>query len=408
VGQISTQKRNGIAVGYSVYLGVDADGRKQRRFFKQLPDAEKCVRSHNKNPLAVGELLDRKTEILYCLERLREVNVPLMEVVDFYFRHRATKGNPTLEELVTLFLNEKKRVGRSHHYEQTMHYALDNFVTYVGNDKRVGDITRQQVTDYVYNKNVGDVTKKNILTHLSVLFNYAIKEELLGINPVKKITRPTIKFHQPHVLTPADFEKLLQRCVEFGWNDRLAVFVLVGFCGIRTEEASRLSWSHLHLDKAIVELPAEFAKKARFRNNPIPPNAMAWLRFIEDKRRTGPVIGPKWKRMLEAAVGSARINYRQNCIRHSFCSYAIAAGWSLADVIAYMGHGGSSAMIYSHYRNVVSPEDGKRWFAIAPCQKLPSGRPKQGAGVQIDFPSNPEVKKSGLHLPYRASGTAGS
>jgi len=184
----------------------------------------------------------------------------------------------------------------------------------------------RRFTDYVYNKNVGDVTKKNILTHLSVLFNYAIKEELLGINPVKKITRPTIKFHQPHVLTPADFEKLLQRCVEFGWHDRLAIFVLVGFCGIRTEEASRLSWSHLHLDRGIVELPAEFAKKARFRNNPIPPNAMAWLRFIEDKRRTGPIIGPKWKRMLEAAVGSARITYHQNCIRHSFCSYALACG----------------------------------------------------------------------------------
>ena len=83
MGQISTQKRNGIVVGYSVYLGVNAEGRKQRRFFKHLPDAEKCVVSHNKNPLLVGELLDRKTEILYCLERLRTVGASLREVVDW-------------------------------------------------------------------------------------------------------------------------------------------------------------------------------------------------------------------------------------------------------------------------------------------------------------------------------------
>ena len=67
---ISAQKRKGIVVGYSVYRGVDAKGRKQRRLFKQLPAVEKCVRSHDKNPLAVGELLDRKIKIRYCLERL--------------------------------------------------------------------------------------------------------------------------------------------------------------------------------------------------------------------------------------------------------------------------------------------------------------------------------------------------
>ncbi len=44
----------------------------------------------------------------------------------------------------------------------------------------------------------------------------------------------------------------------------------------------------------------------------------------------------------------------------------VAGGWSLADVIAYMGHSGSPSMIYSHYRNVVSEEDAKRWFGIVP------------------------------------------
>ena len=73
------------------------------------------------------------------------------------------------------------------------------------------------------------------------------------------------------------------------------MFVLVGFCGIRTEEASRLKWTNIKLSDRIVEVPAEIAKKAQFRNNPIPQNAVEWLRVVEDKRRTGPIIGSNWR-----------------------------------------------------------------------------------------------------------------
>jgi site-specific recombinase XerD len=125
-----------------------------------------------------------------------------------------------------------------------------------------------------------------------VLFNFAVKKEKLEKNPVEKIDRPTVPFSKPHVLSPSDFEKLLRLCVRNKWHDRLAVFVLVGFCGIRVEESSRLLWSNLHLHKGIVEVSAEIAKKAAFRNNVIPPNAMSWLRLIEDKRRTGPSSVP--------------------------------------------------------------------------------------------------------------------
>jgi signal peptidase I len=37
---------------------------------------------------------------------------------------------------------------------------------------------------------------------------------------------------------------------------------------------------------------------------------MQWLKQVEDKRRTGPVIGPRWKQDLKAAVRSAKIDYR--------------------------------------------------------------------------------------------------
>lgn len=56
MGQISEQKRNGTVVGYSLYLGVDGEGRKQRRFFRHRSDAEKFLTERNQTSLPVGEL----------------------------------------------------------------------------------------------------------------------------------------------------------------------------------------------------------------------------------------------------------------------------------------------------------------------------------------------------------------
>ena len=369
MSSISPQKRNGVVVGYSVYLGKQGDQRRQRRFFVNRSDAEKFVEERDTSPLPIGELWERRTEILFNLDRLRNVKSSLTEVVTYYLTTKFSQSDKKISEVVTEFLEEKKRIGRSHLYDTTMRYAFTHFMKFVGDDRRLGDITRKEITDYVYvrNKHVRSVTKKNYLTQLSVLFNFGVKRDYVTTNPVEKIDRPTIPFVKPHVLTPTEFEKLLRRCVWKKWDDRLVIFVLVGFCGIRVEEASKLKWSNLDLERKIVEVPATVAKKASFRNNPIPPNAIQWLRSVEDKRRTGPIIGKNFRTLLRSSIRFCKIDYQKNCVRHSFCSYALASKlWNLSDVVQMMGHGGNPTMVFSHYRNVVSEEDGKRWFSIVP------------------------------------------
>jgi hypothetical protein len=93
---------------------------------------------------------------------------------------------------------------------------------------------------------------------------------------------------------------------------------------------------------------------------------MEWLHRVRDRRRSGRIIPLNWKYLILTAIRKAKIPYHQNCIRHSFCSYGLVSGWSLSEMVSSMGHGGSPSMIYSHYRNVVSEEDGKQWFAIVP------------------------------------------
>jgi hypothetical protein len=142
VAKISPQKRNGKVVGYSVYLGTIGIKRRQRKFVTELADAEKLVQAHESDPRPVGELLNRKAELLYALEQIRHLRVKLPEVVTFYVRHDPTNGSPTLNDLVESFIAEKKRIGRSDHYERSTRYYLNRFMAHVGRDILILSVSR--------------------------------------------------------------------------------------------------------------------------------------------------------------------------------------------------------------------------------------------------------------------------
>ena len=174
MGHISPQKRNGTVVGYSVYLGVDHHGQKQRRFFRGLTDAEKFLTEYRQDSPTVTDLLEKKSELMFCLERVQRVGTTLNDVVSFYLSHGQTKVNLSVSKVVEKFMEEKRRVGRSSNYEKGMRYIFGRFIRHFGPDKRLKEINREEISDYVYVKNsdVSPITKKDILTHLSVLFNF--------------------------------------------------------------------------------------------------------------------------------------------------------------------------------------------------------------------------------------------
>ena len=79
---------------------------------------------------------------------------------------------------------------------------------------------------------------------------------------------------------------------------------------------------------------------------------------------------------LRELVGKAKItNYPHNGIRHSFGSYHYELHRNEQLTASEMGN--SPAVIFRHYRDLVSPADAKRYFAITPrnldrlSQKMP-------------------------------------
>lgn len=355
-------------IGFQSNLGQDENGKSRRKYHKTYEEAKAYIRLKTAHQIGSDEFYNQRHKLIAAMQRAAELGTTISDALEFYAKHGARMTNPTLAELVVQLIGEKRQAGKSKGYLEDMTVKYGTFQSAIGGDVKVSEITPKQIMDYIYVQHsaLHNNTKRNHIRMLSLLFNYAVKKRCTSFNPVSEITKPNSLKAAPKIITPEDFAKLLDRCLRKKWHDRLAVFLLNGFCGCRVEEASKLSWSHISYEKGKVTIPETVAKLGAHRIVPIPPNAMVWFEAIRDNRRTGLIIPSNWKNLLRSAVRFAHINCPKNAIRHSYCSYALAVGWSLADVVAWMGHNGSPAMIHRKYRELVEDDAARKWWQIRP------------------------------------------
>lgn len=371
MSSITTVRRKGKIIGYSAALGKDKiTGKVVRKFFKTPSGAQAFIDSKESEDIDVGEVYRDPHRIIACVQRLREWGANIEQATEFYLKHGVVKGYPTVASLAEQLIKDKEQAGKKSTYLADLKAKYGVFVKYIGVETKVADVTTAQIKDFVYVKCAGQgkVTILNNIRCLAILFNYAITNKYLSdeLNPVDPIERPDPPKKKPAVISPEDFATLLNRCLKNKWYDRVTILVLVGFCGVRMEEASKMSWSDINMKAGKVTVSEDIAKKGRHRINRIPANAMKWLEACYDARRTGRIIGDNWKNLIRSAIRFSHITYKKNGPRHSFCSYALAESWPLADVVAYMGHIGSPALVHSYYKEIVEESDAHKWWAIVP------------------------------------------
>ena len=80
--------------------------------------------------------------------------------------------------------------------------------------------------------------------------------------------------------------------------------------------------------------------------------------FHEVQRDLSAATATKTEKVLE---------WKHNALRHSFISYRVADTSDVPKVALESGN--SPAMIFAHYRELVTPADAKSWFAIVPEAK---------------------------------------
>jgi integrase len=147
-------------------------------------------------------------------------------------------------------------------------------------------------------------------------------------------------------------------------DGKIALYLaLAGFAGIRAAEILRLEWKDFNFVRGHITVAADKAKTATRRLVPIAQNLAEYLRPYQ--RATGRLFKAKDdKRAVTWAKKNGVQPWPNNCLRHSYASYRLAATADAARVALELGN--SPAKLFSNYRELADEHDAKAWFAIQP------------------------------------------
>ena len=246
----------------------------------------------------------------------------------------------SLSEALEMFLEAKK------YKQQTINlfrYAMQYLIN------AVGDIPIDSVTEFHYNKllsspewiELSNNSKSIYSRHLSIIFNYFKKRNLIEKNPITTIK---LEYRRPRAIPSEDLQAILNYLKEHnkhGYN--LIKFLYL--TGLRISEAISLTWDNINFEKKIIVFHNHKAKREDVR--PLLDKAIEHL--IEMKKESvSEKLFPYSTRFCSFFYrAQAKLwgdgkkslhKYNIHQLRKSFISKLIEEGISLEDTQVLAGH----------------------------------------------------------------------
>ncbi len=310
-------------------------------------------------------LLGAVEDYVECRRRLGAM--PLLAAVEEYLaRHEGFEPGVAVPRIVEEFVETKVRDRARERYVESIKHILRKFAeSFPGG---IDEVTARQVEAWLRRGDHSANTRNGWLKRVKTLFEFAKGSGYLPANQptaVEKMKRAKTADSDVGILTPAQMRLLL----EAADPEEMVFLAIGGFAGLRVAEICRLDWSAVSLERRLIELRAGQAKTASRRIVPVSDNLAAWLAPME--RRGALVPG---ERVVVRAHNLARalgFAWPPNGLRHSYISYRIAEVKNAAQVALEAGN--SPAIIFKHYRELVTEAEATEWFGILPEGKIDSG-----------------------------------
>jgi integrase len=288
-------------------------------------------------------------------------------------RHPSTDSMPLLSKAVENYLMDQMESGRRPKYLTELSRSLRSCL---GNrhDKRPADVTTDQIKEHL-NGLCSPHSRHDRIKHLRAFFGWCWKHRYVSENPCAGIQIPAPRRHgEITFLKVHEARALLEAALKHDAS-MVPFFSMQLFCGIRTEEMLHLDWSSVDLVNGI---------HLRRTKCGI-PRVITWLPeclrpWIEARVRKGGQVVPRGfrkrrdhviARATHAPDGTELFSVPQNCLRHTYATYACAYHESWQLVMEQMGHR-NPRMLYEHYRNYVSKAAAVEFFSIKPPEGLKS------------------------------------
>jgi site-specific recombinase XerD len=343
------------------------NGQRRRLFFRSEREAQAALRQEARALEAVGVngwgrlgVKDR-AEVVALLGEIASAGLTLREVWEFHRLHGARLkviAKPLGEAVAECV--EVKRVARCRpRYLEALAGHLGAFAR--GREMLpCHAITALDIEAWLDGRQVAPITKAGNLRRLGTLFAHAKRRGWVTVNPVDQVERVHVEAKIPEIFTPERVAECLA-IVRAKLPSFLPWVVLAVFAGIRPEELDRLSWANVELERGLVTVDAAASKVRRRRLVNLHPTAVAWLRL------GGDLPLPVWKRrqMLQVLRDELGLKaWPQDVLRHSAASYMLARDEDAAKVALQLGN--SPAVLFQHYRELVSKEAAAAFWGLLP------------------------------------------
>ena len=303
---------------------------------------------------------DVRRDALAAVKELEPFGATILEAAKFYSNHlRQQTASQKVSVAVEEFLAARGKDELRPKYLEDLRYRLNRFSRAFG-DRTLASLSAGEIGEWL--RAFKPFNRNTFRLRLSALFAYAVDRGWCSSNPIAKIKK--VKAHsQIGIIEPEQFARIL----ETAGQETLPYWLLGGFGGLRRAEISRLEWRDIRFDSGLIEVPALKSKTASRRFVKIQPNLAAWLEPY--RVRTGKVCPPNLRKRLEADRANAGLkSWSANGLRHSFASYHLAHFQDAARIALELGHT-DQELLFRHYRELVTPEQGAKWWRILPAEQ---------------------------------------
>ena len=342
-----------------------SNGHRERIYFETEKKAKREAFDRNRKIEAHGTTVKLTAEEqIYaqaCMSDLAEIGRTLREATDFYLaafrRPAAPTGNILSDRVLKEYARRVEAGEVSKRHAEAMRDTISKLRSQYG-ETPIDKITAGDVKAWLSTLPLAVRTRNKHLGYIASIFRLAVREwNLIEKNPFVEVTKfaDPRNSHQVSIFTPEELKTVLTS-VRPDW---LPVFSINAFTGLRRSEVERLEWSEIKLDRRLIDLPYTKSKNGRRKLIQIPKNLAAILSPLA--KADGPLMPNRRFDLEVKRLKALGIKWPSNVLRHSFCSYAVAVR-GIAWTAEQADH--SEAMLKKHYREVVTKEDAKKYFAI--------------------------------------------
>jgi integrase len=355
-------------VRYEVDTGERMGGR-QRKTFRTRREAREFVVIVEKEDQRLGNIWNVMTpterlDILSITHEMKALGLSLRQVWTRY-RETLLTECPSVEIALDTFLrNQQKRQLRPK-YLAEQERVLYRFCESRWESK-VSDVRQPDIEAFL-ERFPNPHTFKTALAQGRGFLEFCRRQEWVIKNNAAFIQTPILDRKTPKILSIAEVSRLLSAAEQHD-VELLPILCLSVFCGIRPEELLRLRsedimWRDRTETCGTVTIGTDIAKTRRRRIVDIPINVKDWYRLVPEFWDDWRAPANLRKRML-ALREISKIEWSHDVLRHTAASFMVSLYQSAERAALQLGN--SVPILLQHYRELVTEDDTKLFYALRP------------------------------------------